>query len=123
MNFTYAEASREIAFLRETYAAAGLRQGMRVALLLENRPEAFFHWFALSALGVGVVPVNPDYRAAELAFLLEHSEAVLAVSIPERVADLEAVTRGIPVVNAANVGGGLDTIRTRPANGTLRAPG
>ena len=123
LNFTYAEASREIATLRETYAAAGLGQGMRVALLLENRPEAFFHWFALNALGVGVVPVNPDYRAAELAFLLEHSEAVLAVSIAERVADLEAVARGIPVVDAANVGRGLDAIKARPVVATSGAPG
>jgi len=123
LNFTYAEASREIATLREAYASAGVGAGMRVALLLENRPEAFFHWFALNALGVGVVPVNPDYRAAELAFLLEHSEAVLAVSIAERIADLEAIARDIRVVEAASVRSGLDSIRARPAAGAIGAPG
>ncbi len=118
LNFTYAEALRAIESLRGLYAAAGIAQGMRVALLLENRPEAFFHWFALNALGAGVVPVNPDYRAAELEFLLEHSEAVLAVSIAGRVADLEAAARGIPVVDAERVAGGLDAIKARTVEPT-----
>ena len=123
LNFTYAEAMREIESLRGIYAAAGIAQGMRVALLLENRPEAFIHWFALNALGAGVVPVNPDYRAAELEFLLEHSEAVLAVSIAGRVADLEAVARGIPVVDAANIQAGLDAIKARAATAQTGEPG
>jgi acyl-CoA synthetase (AMP-forming)/AMP-acid ligase II len=111
LNYTYAEAWREIAALSDCYAAAGLRAGMRAALLLENRPAYFFHWFALNGLGVGVVPVNADYRSAELRFLFEHSEAALAVSITERVADLKAATRGIPVVDAANLSRELDSVK------------
>ena len=37
------------------------------------------HWFALNALGVSVVPIHADLRAAELAYLIGHSEIVLAV--------------------------------------------
>ena len=123
LNFTYAGALREITVLREAYAGAGLRQGMRVALLLENRPEAFFHWFALNALGAGVVPVNPDYRAAELAFLLEHSEAVLAVSIAGRIGDLQSAGPGIPVVDAAKVREGLPAIKPGAAVAQPGPPG
>ena len=32
--------------------------GHRVGLMLENRPAAFLHWFALNALGASVVPLN-----------------------------------------------------------------
>ena len=49
--------------------------GHRVALLLENRPQFFFHYLALNGLGAGIVPINPDYRHDEVAYLLEHSEA------------------------------------------------
>ena len=76
--------------LRQRYAAAGYGHGHRVGLLLENRPDFFLHWFALNALGVGVVPINNDMRAAELRYLLEHSELCLAISLPGRIDDLRA---------------------------------
>lgn len=62
----YAAAQSEIVRLRGAYAAAGYGHGHRVGLLLENRPAFFRHWFALNGLGVSVVPINADLRAAEL---------------------------------------------------------
>jgi acyl-CoA synthetase (AMP-forming)/AMP-acid ligase II len=61
---TYADAQQRIAGLRAAYAAAGYGHGHRVGLLLDNRPAFFLHWFALNGLGVSVVPVNSDLRAA-----------------------------------------------------------
>lgn len=81
-------AAAEVERLRAAYAAAGYGHGHRVALLLENRPAFLFHWFALNALGASVVPVNADMRSAELSYLIGHSEAALAVTLPERSADL-----------------------------------
>ncbi len=102
LEYTYVQAMSEVLTLRDAYRAAGLGTGHRVAILLENRPAYFFHWFALNALGVSVVPINPDYRKAELEYLLEHSEAVLVVGIPGRTADLAqaaaAVGRGVAVI-------------------------
>src|SRR5881409_4213579 len=93
VELTYARTRAEVARMRELYAAAGYGHGHRVALLLENRPEFFFHFLALNALGVSIVPVNPDYRHDELLYLLEHSEADLAVVTEGRVADMELVAR------------------------------
>ncbi|MGE3064013.1 MAG: AMP-binding protein [Hyphomicrobiaceae bacterium] len=86
--WSYAATAAEVARLAALYAAAGYGHGHRVALLLENRPHHFFHFLALNALGVGIVPVNPDYRRDEMAYLLEHSDTVLAVVAPERVGDV-----------------------------------
>jgi crotonobetaine/carnitine-CoA ligase len=93
VEFTYAQTRAAVLALRESYGAAGYGHGHRVALLLENRPEFFFHYLALNALGVSVVPINPDYRHDELLYQMEHSEADLAVVIESRMGDLEAVAR------------------------------
>src|SRR5712691_8593942 len=81
VEFTYGQTRAAVSKLREVYAAAGYGHGHRVALLLENRPEFFFHYLALNALGVGIVPINGDYRHDEMAYQMEHSDAELAVSI------------------------------------------
>ncbi len=104
VTLTYAEGLARIEDRRAAYAAAGYGYGQRVAILLENRPDFIVHWLALNALGVSVVPVNPYYRSAELTYLLDHSDCVLAVGVSERVADLEAAAaatgRRIPAVRA-----------------------
>jgi acyl-CoA synthetase (AMP-forming)/AMP-acid ligase II len=69
--------------------------GHRVGVLLENRPDFFLHWFALNALGVSLVPLNPDLRAAELEYLIGHSEMVAALAIPSRHSDLSAAAKAI----------------------------
>ncbi|KWT98919.1 MULTISPECIES: AMP-binding protein [unclassified Variovorax] len=86
----WGEAAAEVERLRRAYSAAGWGHGHRVGLLLENRPAFLLHWFALNALGASVVPINADMRSAELAYLIGHSEIGLAVTLPERAADLRA---------------------------------
>jgi len=88
--YTYGQVAAEVARLRWGYEEAGFAHGDRAGLLLFNRPEFLFHWLALNALGVSVVPINPDWRADELAFLVGHSEIRAAVAPAERHAALEA---------------------------------
>jgi acyl-CoA synthetase (AMP-forming)/AMP-acid ligase II len=117
--YTYAQAAAEIEALRARYAAAGIGPGHRVAILLENRDSFFFHWLALNAAGASIVPINPDYRHEELAYLLAHSEAVLAVTLPHRKADLEraaaATGRTVPVVDAGSVASGVPKVPPAPS--------
>ncbi|WP_425355214.1 AMP-binding protein [Ramlibacter agri] len=98
---SWGDAAAEVERLRQLYAAAGYGHGHRVGLLLENRPAFLFHWFALNALGVSVVPVNAEMRSAELEYLIGHSEIVLAVSLPQRIADLKAAAKAAGVRMAA----------------------
>jgi len=98
----YQDALAAIDTLKSTYEKAGYGHGHRVGLLLENRPSFFLHWFALNALGVSVVPINADLRAAELEYLIGHSEIVLAVALPSHHEALrtaaQAASRTVAVI-------------------------
>ncbi|ETX30287.1 crotonobetaine/carnitine-CoA ligase [Roseivivax isoporae LMG 25204] len=98
----YGAAAERIAAQRAAFAAAGYVAGQRVMLLLENRPDFFLTWLALNGLGLSVVPVNPDLRAAELEYMIGHAEPAAAIAIASRVADLSAAAEAagiaMPVV-------------------------
>ncbi|MBS0365472.1 MAG: AMP-binding protein [Proteobacteria bacterium] len=87
---TYERALGATDGIARSFAAAGYGPGHRVGLLLENRPVYFLTWFALNSLGVAVVPINPDLRAAELEYLIGHSQMIAAVALPQRHAQLQA---------------------------------
>ena len=95
--FTYSEAHGRIADIAGRYRMLGYRPGHRVALQLENRPEFPLHFLALNSLGVSVVPLNPDYRTAELDYVLAHSEASAHVTAQ----NLENLPRPKPAGNAS----------------------
>ncbi len=90
---TYHDARVRVDELAGQFASAGYGAGHRVGLLLENRPIYFLTWFALNAIGASVVPINPDLRASELQYLIEHSEMIAAVALPERRHDLEQAAK------------------------------
>lgn len=84
-SYTYEEAGRCIDALASALRDAGYGVGHRIAALLENRPEQVFLKFACAAIGASWVPINPDYRAAEFAFVLEDSAACLIFVTPNKV--------------------------------------
>ncbi|MFN3259059.1 MAG: AMP-binding protein [Pikeienuella sp.] len=88
VTLTYGAALSEVERRASLFAAKGYGPGHRVALALENRPEHVLTQLALYAVGASQVPVNPDYREHELAYLAEHSEACLAIGLPHNLARL-----------------------------------
>jgi acyl-CoA synthetase (AMP-forming)/AMP-acid ligase II len=84
LQISYGEAGRLVADLAAVYSAAGYGLGHRVAILLENRPEHILHKLALNSLGICCVPINPDYRAGEMAYLIDHSEPDLVLTLAAR---------------------------------------
>jgi acyl-CoA synthetase (AMP-forming)/AMP-acid ligase II len=105
MQWSYAEVAARSSELIELYSAAGYGHGHRVSLLLENRPEFMLHFLALNALGCWVVPLNPDFRRDDFAYVLGHSEADLIISLAHHIPNLEAAVaasaRRIPIVDLA----------------------
>jgi len=93
VEYSFGETRDRVLALKRRYAEAGFGLGHRVGLLLENRPEFFFHYLALNALGAGIVPINPDYREDEMLYLMEHSEADLALVVPQKREIMTAVAK------------------------------
>lgn len=90
---TYAQAMDRVEAWVGAFSEAEFGKGMRVALLLENRPDFFLIWLALNKIGASVVPINPDLRAAELEYLIGHAEPALIISIQARIGELQAAAR------------------------------
>ena len=116
---TYREAHRAVEAIARRYRTAGYGGGHRVALLLENKPEHILHKLALASLGACCVPVNPDYRSGELAYLIDHSRIDLAVTLAARAAQFQAgldeATHRAPVVTLEGFEEGGPPPAGRPA--------
>jgi acyl-CoA synthetase (AMP-forming)/AMP-acid ligase II len=107
---SYAQAGTHVAQWHQAYQQAGYGHGHRVGLLLDNRPDFLYHWWALNALGVSVVPIHSDMRSAELQYLIDHSEIVLAVVLPQRVADVAQAVAAVGSVCAVWAHGSADAL-------------
>ncbi len=78
---TYAMADERSTRLARALHRAGVRPGNRVALMMANRPELVYCYFACFKLGAMAVPVNTRYTRREAQYVLTHSGApVLIVS-------------------------------------------
>lgn len=125
LELSYGEAGRRVAELSATYASAGYGLGHRVATLLENRPEYVLHKLALNGIGACCVPINPEYRAGETAYLLEHSKPDLMLVLGSREAQVrEALAQSAhkpPVTLSERFPGALPKA-LRPASATSPTP-
>jgi len=122
---SYGEAGKRIDELAALYRQAGYGMGHRVATLLENHPEHVLHTLALNSIGVCCVPINPDYRAAEIAYLVDHSEPDLILTLGSREASIaEALAQSVhrpPVVVSEPFAGPLEKA-PRPASDARPLP-
>jgi long-chain acyl-CoA synthetase len=71
----------------------GLAPGDRVALLMANVPAYVETLYACWWAGLAAVPVNAKLHPREIAYVLDHSGARLAVATPETGAALAEATR------------------------------
>ena len=65
--WTLADVQGEVERYAVGLAERGITRGDRVAIVLGNRPETLFAWFAANQLGAIAAILNPAYKPAELA--------------------------------------------------------
>jgi fatty-acyl-CoA synthase len=76
---TYAEVERQADALAGYLQHAGVGRGDRVLLYMQNSPQFVVGFYAILRANAVVVPVNPMNRHAELEYLIEDTEAKVAL--------------------------------------------
>lgn len=120
-----AYAARLAAVLRDR----GVKPGDPVLVLMPNCPEVLASFQAIWRIGAVIVPITPQWGEAELAYVLEHSEARAILTVPE-LGDrtLAAMRRAgksasVFVLNPASSKGvdfiGADVAEAAPVEGLL----
>jgi len=89
---SYGAGLRIVEDLARRYQKAGYREGHRVALVVGNRPDHFWHYLAVNSFGASAVPLNPEYLRHELAYGIDFAECAVVVGSRPRIDDLLAVT-------------------------------
>lgn len=81
---SYRELGAACARLALKLRAEGFKQGDKIALLSENRPEWVVAYFGITAAGFVGVPILTDFGQEQIANIMEHAEAK-AVIVSEKL--------------------------------------
>jgi carnitine-CoA ligase len=90
---TYAQLNERVNRVAGGLLGLGVAPAERVAILMPNRPEFLYVFFATQKLGTCAVPINIALKGEGLAYLLNHSEArsiVIAWDLLENLAAIRA---------------------------------
>jgi crotonobetaine/carnitine-CoA ligase len=109
--FTWSELDRAVNRAAHLLVRHGLGRGERFNLHLGNCPEFLLFWLAAAKTGTVMVPTNPVSTTDEMAYILGHSEARLAITEPQYAAALRAANARRPDP--------LPVIEARPAETAL----
>lgn len=77
--YTWNDVVQRVAEIGMGLAELGVRRGDTVAIVGENEPELFWTQYAANGIGAKTVCLYPDLTAAQMEYLLDHSEAVVVV--------------------------------------------
>ncbi len=80
--YSFSDVGKRAGALGALLRSRGIRPGDRIALVSENKPEWGIFYLAVTGMGAVIVPILPDFSAAEIAGILTHAD-VSAVCVSE----------------------------------------
>ncbi|HEX6356975.1 AMP-dependent synthetase/ligase [Actinophytocola sp.] len=123
-SWTWAEYAQRIASVAEGLRALGVGPGDRVAIHSENRPEWVIADLAVQGIGACTVGVYPTSPAAEVEYVLAHSETTVLIAEDEEQLDkaLEVrsrlpLLRHVVVIDPRGVSGDVPTFASLEERG------
>ena len=114
---TYREFEETFLKLAGSLGSLGIKKGSHVACMLPNSPDFCSAIYALWTIGAVFIPLNPMYRAEELKFVLEDSEAEGIIIHSLLYPILEEIRGELPRLKKIITVGG--TVGENPDLGTL----
>ena len=94
--WTFADYHSKARNVSEAAASVGVKTGMRVALMMENRPEWISTYLGLACCGIEVVPVDINLREREVSHILRDSEATALFASGKAWPLIHAIETGKP---------------------------
>jgi acyl-CoA synthetase (AMP-forming)/AMP-acid ligase II len=91
---SYQELDQSVTILAQWFVQQGYQRGDRIVLLWPNSIELVMLLFACFRAGLIAVPVNVRLKTNEVAYVLEHSRAVLSFVHPGLASVAEEASRG-----------------------------
>ena len=85
-NMTYREYNAEANRIARALIARGLQKGDRVVLLLPRRSYYLTSMFAVMKCGGAFIPMDPEYPADRIEYILNDSEGRFVITTAERTA-------------------------------------
>ncbi len=86
---TYSELNTAVEQLAAELQARGLQHGDRVVLLLPRRSSFIVSMLAVMRCGAAYIPMDPEYPADRIAYILDDSEGRFVITTSDKVADYE----------------------------------
>ncbi|MHA1649049.1 MAG: class I adenylate-forming enzyme family protein [Candidatus Helarchaeota archaeon] len=74
----------------------GIRKGDKVSVFLPNMPEFVYLYLGIPKIGAVIGPVNALFKAREVHFVVNHSEAKILVTIPKFMRIVNEVRDQLP---------------------------
>lgn len=72
---TYAQLNERVNRVANGLLSLGIKPGDGIAVMMPNRPEWLYVYFATQKIGAYAVPVNTALKGESLTYILNHSEA------------------------------------------------
>ena len=106
---TFGELDRQVNRAASGLQAHGAGPGTGVAIVMPNRPEWLYVFFATQRLGAYAVPVNTALKGDSLRHVISHSDASVVVCDPQTQTRVRDVASATPKVKAFAAVGDLMT--------------
>jgi crotonobetaine/carnitine-CoA ligase len=87
---SYGETVELVASAGRTLRDRGISKGDRVAVMAPNSEAYAILFLALASVGAVLVPVNPEFRAAEAGYVFNHAGVSAVACTPETLATARA---------------------------------
>jgi crotonobetaine/carnitine-CoA ligase len=95
-NLSFAQVENQTNQLANVLRALGVQKQNKVAVMMPNGLEYPLTWLAIAKLGALMVPINIQYQAAELEFVLNNAEADLAIAGLQQIESLKDLKSKCP---------------------------
>jgi long-chain acyl-CoA synthetase len=79
-SFTYRDAGEKIVKLHRLFRETGVQRGDKVALLGKNSAMWGITYIAAVTYGAVIVPILPDFKPADVHFIVTHSDSVMLLA-------------------------------------------